>query len=201
MSLTMALFNNMLRRFGGEIPIAAFGIIFRIMSFIFMPMMGIAQGAQPIIGFNFGAKRIDRVKKALSLANISATAIGSVGFIFFMIFPGPLYRIFSNDLELIEAGKNAMRLMSIGLPFIGFQTVAMNLFQALGMARYALFTSLARQVLFLIPMVIILPLFFGLYGVWFSLPVADIISFVVTYIFVYITFKGLSYDQMEIHKE
>jgi Na+-driven multidrug efflux pump len=192
MNLTMALYNNVLRRYGGEIPIAVFGIFFRITSFIFMPMMGIAQGAQPIFGFNFGAKKHDRVKKTLHLANISATVICVVGFMIFMFFPEPLYLIFSSDPELVSMGKGAMRILVLGLPFIGFQMIAMNLFQALGMARYALFTSLARQVLFLIPMILILPLMFGLTGIWLSFPLADIVSFIVTFILVFFTVKGLS---------
>lgn len=201
MSLTMALYNNVLRRYGGEIPIAVFGIFFRITSFIFMPMMGIAQGAQPIFGFNFGAKKHDRVKKALRLANASATVIGVVGFMIFMFFPESLYLIFSSDPELVSMGKGALRILVLGFPFVGFQMIAMNLFQALGMARYALFTSLARQVLFLIPMVLILPLIFGLTGVWISFPLADIVSFIVTFILVFITVKGLSHDRIEIHNE
>jgi Na+-driven multidrug efflux pump len=98
-------------------------------------------------------------------------------------------------------GKGALRILVLGFPFVGFQMIAMNLFQALGMARYALFTSLARQVLFLIPMVLILPLIFGLTGVWISFPLADIVSFIVTFILVFITVKGLSPDRMEVHKE
>ena len=89
MSLTTALFNNILKSFGGEVPIAAFGLIFRILTFVFMPLVGIAQGAQPIIGFNYGAKQFDRVKKGLRLANLSATAVTVGGFLVFMLSRGP----------------------------------------------------------------------------------------------------------------
>lgn len=180
MSLTSALFNNILRGLGGELPIATFGVIFRVISFVFMPMVGIAQGAQPILGFNFGAKQFNRVKKSFRLANWSATVISIIGFLIFFIFPAPILRIFSNDPELIAMGKDAMRMLVIGLPLVGYQNIGTSLFQAIGKAKPAVFLALSRQVLFLIPMVIILSRVFGLMGVWISFPAADLVSFVVT---------------------
>lgn len=192
MSLTSALVNNTLRRLGGEVPIAAFGILFRALSLFFMPMIGISQGAQPILGFNFGARNFSRVRKALRLSNVSCTAVALVGFIVFFTFPGQILHIFSKDPELIAIGKLAFRIFIFGLPLVGYQHIAISLFQALGQARPALFLTLFRQVLLLIPLVLILPRFFGLKGVWLSFPVADIISFILTYMMVVYAMRNLS---------
>jgi len=106
MSLTSALFNNTLRSLGGEVPIAAFGIIFRIVSFFFMPMMGIAMGAQPIIGFNFGAQKYDRVREGFRFSNISVTIIAVLGFLILFVFSEQIFGIFTGDPELISTGKD-----------------------------------------------------------------------------------------------
>jgi putative MATE family efflux protein len=184
MSLTSAIFNNILRSLGGELPIATFGIIFRVMSFVFMPMVGIAQGAQPILGFNFGAQQFNRVKKSLGLAIKSATMVAVAGFAVFLLFPGPILQIFSTDEELIKMGITATRWLVLGLPLVGYQHIGTSLFQAVGKAKPAIFLALSRQVLFLIPLVIILSRMLGLQGVWLSFPAADFVSFVVTYIMV-----------------
>jgi putative MATE family efflux protein len=192
MSLTSALFNNILRGLGGELPIATFGILFRVISFVFMPMIGIAQGAQPILGFNFGARQFNRVKKSFRLANLSATAISIVGFIVFFIFPAPILRIFSDDPELIAMGSDAMRMLVIGLPLVGYQNIGTSLFQAIGKPKPAVFLALSRQVLFLIPMVVILSRIFGLPGVWFSFPAADFVSYLVTLVMVHHEMRRLT---------
>ncbi|HSW37929.1 MAG TPA: MATE family efflux transporter, partial [Acidobacteriota bacterium] len=192
MSITAAIFNNILRGLGGELPIAAFGIIFRIISFVFMPIIGIAQGVQPILGFNFGARQYDRVRQGLSIANKNATMIALIGFAVFMIFPAHILRIFSTDAALIAMGTSAVRLIVLGLPFIGYQSIGTSLFQAIGKARPAIFLALSRQVLFLIPIVIILSKLLKLQGVWLSFPVTDIISFLVTYILVSRELRNLS---------
>jgi putative MATE family efflux protein len=191
MSLTMGLMINTISYYGGEIAVAAFGVFFRVMSFLFMPMMGIAQGVQPIIGFNYGANQLDRVKKALRLANVGATSIAVFGFIILVFFPGPLFRIFSNDLELINIGKSLSRFMAIGLPIVGYQMIAISLFQALGKAGPALFLAVSRQVVFLIPMVLILPRLLGLTGLWLTFPAADSVSFLVSFALVTLTMKNL----------
>jgi putative MATE family efflux protein len=184
MSLTSVIFNHILRRLGGELPIATFGVIFRVISFVFMPMIGIAQGAQPIIGFNYGAKQFDRVKRSFRLANWSASVISIIGFLIFFIFPAPILRVFSSDPELVAMGTDAMRMLVIGLPLVGYQNIGTSLFQAVGKAKPAVFLALSRQVLFLIPMVVILSSIFGLPGVWFSFPAADLVSYAVTLIMV-----------------
>ncbi|MEJ2110408.1 MAG: MATE family efflux transporter [Acidobacteriota bacterium] len=197
MSLTSALFNNILRSLGGELPIATFGVLFRVISFVFMPMIGIAQGAQPILGFNFGAKQFNRVKKSFRLANWSATAISIVGFLVFFIFPTPILRIFSNDPDLIAMGTNAMRMLVIGLPLVGYQNIGTSLFQAIGKAKPAVFLALSRQVLFLIPLVIILSRIYGLPGVWFSFPAADFVAYLVTLVMVHFEMKRLTQQHIQ----
>jgi putative MATE family efflux protein len=191
MSLTSALFNNILGGLGGALPIATFGVIFRVISFVFMPMIGIAQGAQPILGFNYGAKKFNRVRKSFRLANWSATAISIAGFLVFFTFPTPILRVFSQDPELIAMGKTAMRMLVIGLPLVGYQNIGTSLFQAIGKAKPAVFLALSRQVLFLIPMVIILSRIFGLIGVWVSFPAADVVSWIVTLAMVHFEMRRL----------
>jgi putative MATE family efflux protein len=184
MSATSAIFNNILEGLGGEVPIAVFGIIFRVISFVFMPMIGIAQGAQPILGFNYGARQFRRVRNCLSLANKSATVIASFGFIIFMIFPEQIMKIFSSDEELIAMGTSANRWLVLAFPLIGYQNIGASLFQAIGKAKHAIFLAFSRQVLFLIPMVFIMSKLFGLTGVWLSFPASDVTAFVVTWFMV-----------------
>jgi putative MATE family efflux protein len=184
MSATSAIFNNILESLGGDVSIAVFGTIFRVISFVFMPMLGIAQGAQPILGFNYGARQFRRVRDCLSLANKSATAIACFGFAIFMIFPEQIFKIFSSDEELIAMGTNATRQLVLAFPLIGYQNIGASLFQAIGKARHAIFLAFSRQVLFLIPMVFIMSKLFGLPGVWLSFPASDVTAFVVTWFMV-----------------
>jgi putative MATE family efflux protein len=184
MSATSAIFNNILEGLGGALPIAVFGIIFRVTSFVFMPMIGIAQGAQPIIGFNYGARQFHRVRDCLRLANISATVLACLGFVIFMVFPEQILRVFTEDEALIVMGKNATRWMILAFPLIGYQNIGASLFQALGKAKPAIFLAFSRQVFFLIPMVIILSKLFDLTGVWASFPASDVTAFVVTWFMV-----------------
>ena len=179
-SIMVALVNNMLARYGGDTAIAAFGIIFRIIHFVFMPIVGVNQGLQPILGFNYGAKQYPRVKKSFNIAIISATLYALFCFILLMAFPRAIFGVFSRDEGLLKVGTTALRYVTMMLPLLGYQVVGSGLFQALGKALEALVLSLARQVLILIPMVLILPVFFGITGVWLSFPVSDALSFIIT---------------------
>lgn len=180
MSFTMAVVFNTLKTFGGEVEIAAFGIIHRIFSLIFMPMIGLSQGMQPIVGFNFGGKQFHRVKRAVKLTGFVSLTIGTTGFLILMFFPDIVMEIFSNDPELINIGKQAVRFCIFALPIAGFQIVGGGFFQALGKAVPALLLTLSRQVLILIPLMLILPRVIGINGVWLSFPTADTISFTLT---------------------
>jgi putative MATE family efflux protein len=179
-SIMVALVNNTLGRYGGDIAIAAFGVIFRIVHFVFMPLMGINQGLQPILGFNYGARRFGRVRHSFAIASISASVYATVCFLILMVMPGAVFGLFTRDRELISVGVTALRYMVLMLPLVGFQVVGSGMFQALGKALEALVLSLARQVLILIPLVILLPLLLGITGVWLSLPLSDALSFSLT---------------------
>lgn len=184
-SLINVTFNNSLERYGGDIAIAAFGIINSVMSLILMPLFGINQGSQPIIGYNYGAKNFDRVKETLKLAIIAATCLCSIGFIIIELFPRVIISAFSNsDTELINIGSQGIRIFLMMLPIIGFQVVSSNYFQAIGRAKISIFLSLLRQVIILLPLLIILPRFFKLIGIWISGPTSDLISSILTAIFV-----------------
>ncbi len=175
-SVVTVLLNKTLVNYGGDLSIAAMGVINSIAMLIFMPVFGIGQGAQPILGYNYGARRYDRVKQTLKLSIIGATGVMVFGFILIELFPVALMTLFSKDTELIRLGANGLRIFLIMLPVIGFQVTAVNYFQATGKPRKSLFLSLSRQLIFLVPMLLILPKFWGLTGVWLAGPVADLAS-------------------------
>lgn len=180
-SMVTVLLNNNLKNYGGDIATSSMAIINSITMLVLMPIFGINQGAQPIIGYNYGAEKYDRVKETLKLAIIFATVISTIGFIFTQIIPGKLISLFGkNETELIEVASKAMRINLSMLPIIGFQIVSANYFQATGKPKQAMFLSLSRQVLVLIPALIILPKLFQLNGVWLASPVSDIIASIIT---------------------
>jgi putative MATE family efflux protein len=180
-SLLQSVLNHQLGIYGHDLAIAAWGVIYRVLMMIFMPIFGLNQGTQPIIGYNHGACRFDRVKRALETAILTATAFTLVGFLASMFFPGQIIRLFSrNDPSLIALGTHAIRICTMMLPLVGFQIVSASYFQAVGRPVQATILLLSRQVILLIPAVLILPRFFGLDGIWASLPVADFGAFVWT---------------------
>ncbi|MDA8228957.1 MAG: MATE family efflux transporter [Desulfitobacterium hafniense] len=180
-SFVTVLLNKTLSYYGGDLAIAALGIINGIIMLIFMPVFGINQGSQPIIGYNFGAQKYERVKRALKLSIIAATVITTLGFLVTEIFPASLMALFSkDDVELTRIGVQGLKIFLIMLPIIGFQVATVNYFQATGKPKKSLFLSLSRQLIFLIPFIYILPKFFGLTGVWLAGPAADLLSSLVT---------------------
>ncbi|NBI07422.1 MATE family efflux transporter [Senegalia massiliensis] len=188
-----AILNNNLQTYGGDTAIASFGIINSITMFILMPIFGINQGVQPIIGYNYGAKQFDRVKKALKLAVIGATFITVTGYIITRAFPKELISFFGgNNKNLIEMATNGLRIFLFMLPIIGFQIVCSNYFQAVGKPKHAMFLSLSRQVVFLIPGIILLSKVFGLKGIWMAAPVSDILASLVTGIWITLEMKKLN---------
>lgn len=177
----MALINHSLVTYGGDLAVSAMGIVHSVMMLILMPVFGINQGVQPIIGYNYGARQFDRVKHALKLAIFAATAVTTLGFIFIQGFAEQIVQVFSRtDRELIALGAKALSTFMLCLPIIGFQVVSANYFQAVGKPRQAMFLSLSRQVLLLIPALLILPRFFGLNGVFYAGPTADLLSSMLT---------------------
>lgn len=179
-SVIILIFNKLLLFYGGDLYIAIMGIGMRMLSLIQMPLIGITQGFSTIIGFNYGAKLYPRVKRVLSIAVGWTIAIAGIGFLVMMIFPESVISLFSNDKVLINEGIGILRLVIIFLPFIGIQMLGGGLFQAIGKATPALILTISRQILFLIPAVFLLPLIFGLSGVWMAIPVADFLSIVLT---------------------
>lgn len=163
-----------------------------IITLMIMPIFGINQGVQPIIGYNYGAKKYDRVKEAYKLAVIFATVIVVIGWFATRLFPEQLVYLFNNeDTELISFGTFAIKRFLMFLPIIGFQIVSSNYFQAIGKPKHSALLGLSRQVLILIPALIILPKFFGLNGILSAGPLADIISSVVTGTFIFLEMRRL----------
>lgn len=181
MSLLVILLNNTLGKFGGDLAIAVYGIIMRILMFILTPVMGISQGLQPIAGFNYGAKNYKKTKESVKLAMIASTTIVTAGSLILYLFPKTLLGIFSDDSELIKFGEEALHLIVLAFPTIGFQMMGTTLFQAMGKAAQTFILTLSRQFIFLIPLVIILPRFFQITGVWISFPIADLLSALLTF--------------------
>ena len=172
--------NSLLVTHGNEVSVAVFGVVNRVLMVFLMPTMGIIQGMQPIVGYNWGSRDMERVKETVSLAVKYSTGISVSAFVIMMIFPSYLIRIFSTDPSMIEGGTLALRFIFAAAAVIGAQMVAGGFYQALGKANQALILSMARQVLFFIPLVLIMPGIWGLNGVWAAFPLADICAFVVT---------------------
>ncbi len=180
-SFIVIIINNKLGSFNlGDIYIAVYGIINRLFSLFFMPMFGIGQGLQPVLGYNWGAKRIDLAKKAIKLAFTWATIISTSAFIIIQVFPTFLMSWFTTDEQVIREGSYAIRRMTLLFPILGFQIIGTIIFQALGHARESLILSLARQILFFIPIFYIMSHFYGFFGVLITFPLADILAFSVT---------------------
>ena len=195
-SLLQVVMNNSLQFYGGDIAIAGMGVIMSIMTLMLMPVIGITQGAQPIIGFNYGAKKYHRVKATLKNAILIATMIATLGFLIIRLYPEQFIALFNKEDEaLIAFGTHALNIFLIFLPIIGFQIVGAQYFQAVGKAKQAMVLSLARQVLFLIPLLLILPRFFELNGVLYAGPAADLLSSLVTAVWLFVEVRSLNEKQ------
>ena len=189
-SLLNFIMNKSLVQYGGDIAISAMGIVNSIMTLMIMPLFGINQGSQPIIGYNYGARQFNRVRETYKLAVIIATIITTFGFIIIQVFPSFFIKLFNNtEPELISFGITALRRFTLFLPLIGFQIVSSNYFQAVGKPTHSALLSLSRQVLILIPALLILPKFMGLK--------ADLVSSIITGIFIYYELKNLKAKEVE----
>ena len=194
-SIVTVLLNNKLQKYGGDIATSSMAAINSITMMILMPIFGVNQGAQPIIGYNYGAKKYDRVKSALKSAILFATIIASIGFVLTQTIPAKLIGLFGkNEKELIAVGSKGIRIYLSMLPVIGFQIVSSNYFQATGKPKQAMLLSLSRQVIILIPALIILPRLFQLTGVWMAGPVSDLVSSIITASFLIKDLKQLDND-------
>lgn len=172
-SSVTVLLNTSLMKYGGDLAIGAFGILNSMLMLIVMLVVGLNQGTQPIIGYNYGAKKHDRVRETFSYSVKIATVITCIGFVIGVFFPRMFANAFTTDSALLDIAENGIRIATISLPVVGFQIVASGFFQSIGRAKESIIQSLSRQLLFLAPFLLIIPRILGLNGVWLSMPVSD----------------------------
>ena len=178
--------NNSLQHYGGDMAIGAYGIMNRLLVLYVMIVLGLTMGMQPIVGYNFGAQKHDRVKATLRLSIIAGVCITSTGFIICELFPHAVSAIFTSDEQLIDMASRGVRIGIAMFPLVGAQIVIGNFFQSIGKAKISIFLSLTRQLLYLLPGLIILPRYMGLDGIWTCMPVSDFFAFVTAVIALWI---------------
>ena len=188
-SITYLLMNNILFDFGGETSVTSYAIVSRMLMFALFPIFGITQGFIPIAGYNYGAQNYDRVKQAIRIAIIYAMVMASLVFVLLISFPELITRIFTTDSLVIEKTPTAMRWVFAATPIIAVQLIGSAYFQAVGKAIPALLLTLSRQGFFFIPLIFILPLWYGELGVWIAFPVSDVLSTLLT---AYILYREVS---------
>lgn len=184
MSVLMIIVNQSLGAYGGDDAITIYGMVNRLMSLGFLPMFGLVQGFQPVAGYNFGAKNYRRVKQALSSALALAFGVMAVVWILFLSIPGLAMGMFTGDGQLADRAGAILRVLILAFPLVGLQVVGATYFQAVGRARPAMILGLSRQFLVLIPLLLILPLFFGLGGIWWAFPISDAAATTLTLVLV-----------------
>lgn len=179
-SILMIVLNYSLFKYGGEISIAIFGIINRIMMFSLCPVLGVTQGFLPVAGFNIGAKKNDRVKETIKTSIYFGSILGTIIFIGIIIFREEVIWIFTDETTLLADTPNAMLIVFLATPIVTMQLIGSAYFQAAGKAMPALILTLLKQGIFLIPLAYILPKYYGVSGVWWSFPIADVMSTLIT---------------------
>lgn len=184
-SITYLFMNNILFDLGGETSVTAYAIVGRMLMFALFPVYGITQGFLPIAGFNYGASKYDRVQKTIITSILYASGLATLVFIMLMVFPEAITRLFTSDKNVLLETPSAMRWVFAATPIIAIQLIGAAYFQAIGKAIPALLLTLTRQGLFFIPLILILPKFYGEFGVWVSFPIADVLATIVTAIFLH----------------
>ena len=179
-SILAIILNHTLYTYGGEHSIAVYGIISRMLMFALFPVLGITQGFIPIAGYNYGANNYARVKETIQISIKYAALLAAIIFVFILLFAQPIVAVFTTDAKVIAETPNALRWVFAASPIIAIQLIGAAYFQAAGKAKKALFLTLSKQGFFLIPLVLILPNFFGIFGVWVSFPIADVLSTLIT---------------------
>ena len=177
--LVVIIINRSFMKYGGDLAVGAYGITNRVLMLFAMVAMGITQGMQPIIGYNYGAKQMARVHRTLTYGIVAATIVTTLGFVMAQLVPMQVARLFTADNNLIDLAANGLRISCMAFSLIGGQIVISNFFQSIGKAKVSIFLSLSRQLIFLIPSLLILPGIYGINGVWASLPLSDSIAFFV----------------------
>ena len=174
--LVVIFVNNQLVKYGGDMAVGAYGIANAVATVFVMFVMGLNQGMQPIAGYNYGSQQIDRLMRVLALTTISATCIMTAAWLVAEFLPAVVARMFTTDRGLIKIASTAIRINMMVYPIVGMQMVVTNFFQCIGKVKVSIFLSLSRQLLFLLPLLAILPHFLGVNGVWCSLPSADTLA-------------------------
>ena len=187
--------NKGLKEYDGDLAIGAYGIVNRLVFICVMIVMGITQGMQPIAGYNYGAQQFDRVTRVLKLSIYGATAMTTLTFLVGELLPDVAVRLFTTDEGLISRAAEGFRIVVLFFPIVGFQMVTSNFFQSIGMANKAIFLSLTRQLLFLLPCLIILPTFMGAAGIWWSMPISDLTASLVAGVLLYKQFQNFKYHK------
>lgn len=193
-SILAIILNNTLFVYGGVLAISVYGIIQRILIFANFPVNGITQGFLPIAGYNYGSKNLERLEKVVQLALRSGTMIALGIFVVIMVFAPQLTKFFTNEKELIDQTIPALRICFLATPLVLIQLISSAYYQAIGRARPALFLALTKQGFFLIPLLLILPHFFGIYAVWIAFPVADVLATIICF---YYLKKGMEREVPE----
>ena len=174
--------NRNLLTYGGDLAVGAYGIANRVAFIFVMVTMGVNQGMQPIAGYNYGAQKFDRLLRVLKLAMISATCVTTSGFLVAEFCPRLCVSLFTDDAQLTSLSINGLRILMAAMPIVGYQMVITNFFQSIGMAKISIVLSLSRQLLLLLPLLILLPPCFGIDGVWMSMPVSDTLSALLAFV-------------------
>lgn len=197
-SVVVVLINSTLLKYGGDLAIGAYGIINSINMLVVMFIIGLNQGSQPIVGYNYGAKNYARVFKTLRYTIVIATILSSIGFIIGVFFSHQVVSIFTTDEAMQNVASVAQRITVLMFPIIGFQIVISNFFQSIGKAKMSIFLSLTRQFIFLIPAIFILPPIFGLNGAWAVMPVSDALSSIVSATTFFLFYKKFKATEMDL---
>lgn len=187
--LVIIIINNALQSHGGDLAIGAYGIINGVVMLFVMLVMGLNQGMQPIAGYNFGANQQARVNQVLKLTIIYASIVMTASFLIGELLPYQVAGLFTDDQELIDISAKGMRIVVSVFPIVGMQMVVTNFFQSIGRAQWAIFHSASRQLLFLLPLLLILPRYYDTNGVWLSMPISDAMSTVVACGMLYYEFR------------
>lgn len=188
-SLVALFVNQQLRKYGGDLAIGAYGIVNRITMLFAMICMGFNQGLQPIAGYNYGARQYHRVKEIFVLTAKWEVLVTTLCCLISVLIPQYAVRLFTNDPELIAMSAKGLRVMNCGFALVGFGMVSSNLFQCLGMVKISIFLSLSRQLIFLLPFIYTLPIWFKETGVWMSFPISDILNIIVSAFFIVRLFR------------
>lgn len=200
-SFIAIIVNSSLRHYGGSDAISIFSTVNKVIMFLFMPLFGVVQGMQPIAGFNYGAKKYDRVKEVVKVSIIATMVLATIGFAVGEIFASPILSLFTSEKEsfFLSEGTKTLRIIISMIPIIGVQIIGSSLYQALGKSKPAMILTMLRQIILLIPLVIIMPLIMkdSLLGIWLAYPLSDLLSTIITVLFLKKEMKHLSMEAVQ----